>query len=350
MVRLLVKGMRDSRYRPVICCLKELGPKGEEIRNGGTPAYSGLLANRLDPRVLPKLVGLMRRERVRVLYCLDHDDAMFWGRIAAKVVGVPAVVTAIHTYGKWGNRRSVSWPNRMLLPLTHRVVAVAQKQKEYLAAVEGLAADRIDVIPNGIEVERFVGAGDERPSGIKRVSMIAAIRPEKGHEVLLRAAAEVLAEANPVCFWIVGDGPARPSLEALADRLGILDSVSFLGFRRDIPRVLAQTDVAALASYPVVETLPVCLLEAMAAGKPVVATRVGAVEEVVLDAQTGYLVPPGDPSALAQAILALVKDEDLATGFGRAGQARVREHFSAERMVERTQALFDRMLLGTNAN
>ena len=169
------------------------------------------------------------------------------------------------------------------------------------------------------------------------VGIVAALRPEKNHDMFLRVAA-LVHEALPAArFLVVGDGPERARLEALAQSLGIAKVVRFLGTRRDVPEVLSLLDVLVLTSHS--EANPLCLLEAMASEKPVVATRVGSVSETVLDGQTGYLVAPGDCSAMAGRVLELLRDRDRAATIGRTGREQVIAHWSVARMVQGYQDL-----------
>jgi glycosyltransferase involved in cell wall biosynthesis len=168
---------------------------------------------------------------------------------------------------------------------------------------------------------------------------VARFAPQKAHGVLLRALSEV--GSSPIRLLLVGDDPfgnGRREAEALARELSLADRAVFAGIRRDVPALLAASDVFVLASLW--EGLGLVFLEAMAAGLPVVATRVSAVPEVVVDGETGRLVPPGDPVALARAMQDLAGDPERRVRWGRAGAARVRERFGLERMVEETLAVY----------
>ena len=145
-------------------------------------------------------------------------------------------------------------------------------------------------------------------------------------------------------FLIVGDGPGRSELERLARDLCIASNVHFTGFRSDIPELLSVFDVSVLSSYPFVETFPLAILESMAAAKPVVATDVGSLSDMVVQGETGFLVPPDHPEALAQAILLLLKDKTLALKMAEAGRKRVENNFTIERMVFEHEALFERLM------
>jgi glycosyltransferase involved in cell wall biosynthesis len=168
--------------------------------------------------------------------------------------------------------------------------------------------------------------------------------PAKGGAVLLEAAESVLAVFPDTTFVLAGEGPARPEWEALAARLGIAGNVVFAGVRRDMPGVYASFDVLALPSYE--ENMPMCLLEAMAAGTPVIATRVGAVPKLIQPDETGVLIEPGDAVGLAAAILRLLRDPEEARRLGANGQAHAERGFSAATTARRYAALYERALAG----
>jgi glycosyltransferase involved in cell wall biosynthesis len=157
------------------------------------------------------------------------------------------------------------------------------------------------------------------------------LRPEKNHTMFLRVASLVHRRMPVARFLIVGDGPERPMLESLAQQLGVAGVVRFLGTRRDVPKLLSLVDVLLLTSHS--EANPICLLEAMAAGKPVVSTRVGSVTETVLPGQNGFLVDPGDTQGMADRVCELLTDRRRAAEMGRVGREYVVAHGSVDRMV-----------------
>ena len=332
----LVRRMDRERFLPELCCLKRFDPLGavlaEEI-----PAFTGLLAHKYDFKVLGRLARLLRRQRIDAVVTVGTGgDKMFWGRLAGWLAGVPVICSALHSTGLPDH---VELPNRLLAPLTDAFIAVAQPHALHLGAHEGCPAEKIHVIPNGVDVERFhprwpnptlhreLHLDPEAPT----VGIVAALRPEKNHEMFLDVAALIHGKLPTAQFLIVGDGPQRTKLQTLAQDLGIAPSVHFLGTRADVHEVLALLDVVLLTSHS--EANPVCLLEAMASEKPVVATRVGSVGETVLEGRTGYLVTPGDSQQMADRVLELLADRAGAAVMGRAGREAVIAGWSVDRMV-----------------
>ncbi|MEN6452394.1 MAG: glycosyltransferase [Thermoguttaceae bacterium] len=341
----LIRRMDRERFRPELCCLKELDRLGELLARE-TPVFSNLLAGKYDARVLWRLVRLMRRRRIDAVVTVGPGDKMFWGRLAARLAGVPVICSALHSTGMPDH---VELPNRLLASITDAFVAVAESHGCYLAMHEGCPVQKVRVIPNGIDVERFhprwPDAKLQKEFGLDPTApvagIVAALRPVKHHEMFLQAVALVHRAERTARFLIVGDGPERPRLESLADSLGIADAVRFLGTRSDIPELLSLMDVVLLTSH--MEANPVCLLEAMASEKPVVATRVGSVPESVRDGGTGYLVAPGDSQAMADRVLELFADTERAGRMGRAGRESVIAHGSVQRMVNGYEEMIEQI-------
>ncbi len=332
----VVRRMDRERFSPELCCLKRFDRLGEELSRE-VPAFTGLLSQKYDVTVLWRLARLMRRRRVDAVVTVGTGgDKMFWGRLAGWLSGVPVICSALHSTGLPDH---VEFSNRLLAPLTDAFIAVAEPHGRYLAEHEGCPAAKVVVIPNGVDAERF----SPRPPNERLLEelnldpaapvagIVAGLRPEKNHEMFLRVAASVCERLPAARFLVVGDGPERAKLESLAASLGVADAVRFLGTRCDVEEVLSLVDVLLLSSH--MEANPTCVLEAMAAGKPVVATRVGSVAETVLPGKSGYLVGPGDWQAMAAYALELLGDCQRAEEMGRAGRQQAIARWSVDRMV-----------------
>jgi len=346
----IVKRLDKERFRPVVICLKEEGILAEKIIKGGGKIYSCLLRSKYDLWIIPRLISLIKREKIDIVYTLLEGDAMFWGRLSAKIAGVPVIVSSIHSFKTLGGKRGIINPfNKLLLPITHKIITVGQVQKDCLIEEEGIEAGKVVLIHDGVDltlfggkreiiVEEYLGIPDRAPV----VGIVAALHPVKAHEVFLEAAARILEVKPGVHFLIVGDGPRKEELVELSHSLGIASSIHFLGFRLDIPQITSCFDLSVLSSDS--EAFPNVLLEAMAAGKPVVATNVGGCPEIVIPGETGFLAPPRDPEALSRVILTLLKDRKLAEEMGKRGRKRVERFFSVEKMVGEREQLFEDLL------
>jgi glycosyltransferase involved in cell wall biosynthesis len=331
----LVRRMNRERFLPELCCLKHLDTLGEKLAQE-IPAFSGLLTGKYDFKVLGLLKQLLQERRTDAVVTIGPGDKMFWGRLAGWLSGVPVICSALHSTGLPDR---VELPNRLLAPLNDAFIAVAEPHAQYLAKHEGCPAEKIRVIPNGIDTEKFhprwpntslrqqLHLDEKTPT----IGIVAALRPEKNHAMFLDVAARIHRRLPNARFLIIGDGPQRAKLESLAQSLGVGSVVDFLGTRSDVPQLLSILDLVLLTSH--MEANPICLLEAMAMEKPVIATRVGSISQTVLDGRNGFLVAPSDSQKMTDHALQLLADPTLATTMGRAGREEVLAHWSVDRMV-----------------
>lgn len=308
-----------------------------------------------DLAALGALVALVRRLRPHIVHT-HTAKAGTLGRLAARLCRVPVVVHTYHGHVLRGyfspaKTRLFVAIERTLARLTDALVAVSPRVREELLDLGIGRAHRFEVVPLGLDLERFASSEQLRgelrhelgiDATVPLAGIVARLAPIKAHEVLLDAARLLGARPVPPQVVIVGDGERRPALEARAAADGLRGRVHFLGWRADLPRIYADLDVVVLCSRN--EGSPVALIEAMAAGRPVVATRVGGVPDVVTDGETGLLVPQDDPPALAQAIARVLDDGELARRLGAAGRPRAVERFGAARLVRDIDALYARLL------
>jgi L-malate glycosyltransferase len=261
----------------------------------------------------------------------------------ANVFGLPAAAFA-GVDVRIGNRRELVTPDksrtqlacqRLAYSTAHVVVANSFAAAAQLRR-EGVPAHKIRTIPNGIDIDAFAHTREQRP--LRRIVMVANLRVEKGHDTLIEAARPILERYPDVEFWMVGDGPLRSLLEHNVAERGLASRFVFHGQRQDVPALLADSDLFVLPSRT--EAAPNGVLEAMAAGLPCVATRVGGVPEFVDDGVTGRLIDPGQPGALASALLDLIEHPDVAADLGRAARQYVERRFSFDRMVAGFEALY----------
>jgi glycosyltransferase involved in cell wall biosynthesis/O-antigen/teichoic acid export membrane protein len=341
----LVRRLDPLRFSPELCCLKEAGELGEELAHT-IPVHANLLNHKFDVRILGRLTRLLRERQIDALVTVGAGDKMFWGRLAAWRAGVPVVISALHSTG-WPD--GITFLNRRLTPLTDTFVAVADNHAKHLRETEQLPSGRIHMIPNGIDTEKYrpLPQDDQLrhqlniPLTAPLAGIVAVLRPEKNHELFLKVTAQVRREVPDAHFLVIGDGPRRAELETLAGQLGVAQCVHFLGKRSDVVRLLNLLDVFVLCSHN--EANPVSILEALATGKPVVATRVGSIPETVLNGETGYIVEPGSEPEMTRRIVELLVDPGKARRMGSAGRRHVVQNWSIERMVTGYENLIEQL-------
>jgi len=302
---------------------------------------------RWDRSAVAHIRRLIAKHNVDVLHSHGYKTDLY--ALAAAMRNRVALVATSHNWpSKLLSMRIYAALDRLALRMFDKVIVVSDTVARILRN-SGVAMEKVAMIPNGVDLARFRTAIPKLriENGLPKnpvVGFVGRLVPEKGGALLMRAAQHVLSKHPNVTFVLVGEGPAAAEWKTLASELGISKNVIFAGARDDIPQVYASFDMVVLPSL--VEAMPMCLLEAMAAGRPVIATRVGAVPRLILDSQTGLLLQPGVTSALAMAIIRLLESPDLACRLGENGRARVAQHFSAEVMAKRYIAMYDQVLVG----
>ncbi len=343
----VVSRLDRRRFAPMVCALSPRGGLRRAVEAAGVPVFDGGLRGTLRGgsglRVLWRLVRLFRRERVQVAHAyLFHPNVL--AAVAARLAGVPAVVVSKRSLDRY--RRAARWACRLGNALADRVAVNAEAVGRFVREEERCPAGKMVLIPNGVGEDVLGSRGDREsarqligipPSDVV-VGAVSRLAWKKGIEHLLEAVPQVRDTVAAVHFVIVGEGPLRSRLEARANELGVSGQVRFLGARRDVLDLLPAFDVFVLPS--VVEGMSNALLEAMGVGLPVVATDVGGNSEVVVNGESGFLVPPADASALAAAITKLLQAPELAGGMGRAGRQRVAEQYGESAMLRQLEDLY----------
>lgn len=328
---------------------------GLKIRNLGMKQSWGNPVTKLlrACRGIMLLLALMQREHPDVLQTYSHYSNIL-GPILGFVAGIPVRVSS--------QRMSLPGAPKWLLKLdrwvansrmTIKMVAVSEKTRRFCIEREGIRADKTVTIPNGIDLKEFDGLSDASSrkeirkklgvaNNVPIVIIVARLHQQKGHKYLFESIPFVLKKAPTTHFILVGDGALRAHLEADVATRRLHKSVRFLGVRSDVPALLGASDCFVLPSLW--EGMPNCVLEAMAAKIPVIATDVDGTVEVLEDGITGLLVPPRDHQALRRCIVDILTDSALAQSLGRAGRHRVETTFSLERMIDGFSNLYDNLL------
>jgi glycosyltransferase involved in cell wall biosynthesis len=322
-----------------VVCLRHLGGLGERLAAQGLTIHNLGCEELPKVRTLTRLARLLSNLRPAVLHT-HNPTPHFFGCFAARLSGVPVL---IHT--KHGRNYPHKWRavlgNRLATSLTDCVVPVSDASARVARDIEHVPRRKLLVIRNGIDPSEFPTPDLEAESECRAIH-VGRLIPLKDQFTLLRATRLVVDAAAEFRLDIVGDGPAREELNALAAELRLTNHVRFLGLRKDVRTLLPSAEFFVLCSWS--EGLSISILEAMAAGLPVVATDVGGNREIVAEGRTGFLVPAKSPNALARAMLELHHNPALLRRMGQAARARIEQEFNLNRVVARYEELYTRLL------
>ncbi|GAB4490892.1 MAG: glycosyltransferase [Thermodesulfovibrionales bacterium] len=347
----LLREYDRSVVDPFFCSLGPSGEIGSELERLGIPfaALGRGRSHRVSPGIVFELARLMKRLRIQVVRTHKYR-ANLYGRLAALIAGVPVRIASLHGNYRKDRRIERRIVNRLLAPATDRFVAVSDSIRDDIARYDAIDPSRILVIRNGVDTERF------RPMEVRQalrrefapaedafvIGSLGRFVSAKGFEYLIDAAARLAPSLPGFVVVIVGEGSHREKIAARAASLGIGGRLVFPGMRRDIPEVLNALDVFVMPS--IAEGLPNALLEAMSCARPIVATAVGGIPEVLRDGKNGLLVQPGDAGALADAVSRMLRDRVFAEACGQAARQDVLARHSIRATARTWETLYRRLL------
>jgi glycosyltransferase involved in cell wall biosynthesis len=341
-----------ARFDLRVVCMRPDGPLAARYAAAGIPVAAFPIRSLYGASAVRqglRLARFVRSNRIAILHAHDIYSNAFavpWGRLAG--------AKTIASRRWWEGFQTPAWQvtSRLSYRVAHAVLANSENIARRLIDVERVASERVTVVPNFLDDHAFQRPGPDEFAALRRefclesaapiIGIVANLLPVKDHATLLRAAAILRPRWPRLRVVLVGDGPCRPALEPLARQLGIADAVVFAGRRPSLPNLQHLFDVSVLCSIS--EGLPNSILEAMAAARPVVATRVGAVADAVREGETGLLVSAGDESQLAAAIDALSADSVYAARMGSKGAARARTRYSASAALTALESLYGRLV------
>ena len=301
------------------------------------------------PSAILSLRALLARHRPDILQVNSSRDSWIGAVASRLLVPRPKLLRIRHISAPLNRNLMTRLLYRHLFDMV--VVTGGEKTKRELVERDGLAADRIAAFPIGLDVEYFRPAAAEPdlrmeldvPGGHLLVGLVSYLRSYKGHEYFIEAARILASNRDDVTFVIVGEGPEEQSIRTMIGHLRLERRIRMLGFRDDLLNVLRSLDVFAIPSVEG-DTIPQVLMQALAVGIPVVSTTVGSIPDVVIEGQTGFVVPPRDARALAERIAALLDDSALRARMGAQGRSLVERSYSLERMLDRLEWVYDRLL------
>jgi glycosyltransferase involved in cell wall biosynthesis len=357
----------SSRFKSTVCLYRDLGIFADRLKDAGyqvvflrkdilTRFFPDVPRIVLTPLLLIesfvfiiRLASLMRNLKVQILHS-HMFSANLWGRLASLLAVSPKVITTEHNVNGRFSDLKHSLMNRILLPVSDRIVAVSDAVAETVVNLQRPPAKKLVVIRNGIrmeDIEKYRKSNinpqySHMPGEKPIIVSVGRLVPQKRHDLLLEAL-RICAD-NKIKFscWIIGDGPERSNLENRAKQLNLSDIVFFLGERSDVRELLHYVDMVVNTSDK--EGLPISLLEAMAARLPVLAADVGGNREVIQTGETGMLVEPGNIKAIADGILKLLQNSELAKNISQIGYEKVKKYYSIEVVAKEWEKLYEEVL------
>lgn len=331
----------SSRFRPSVCALDLDGDLAKELEREKID-HVVLHRKGLKLDIFRRLYRLIRKNRINVLHT-HHFTQLFYAALPARWAGARIIHTEHEFFSYLGN----GFSRTLIRPLSRfcdRMTVVGPEISDYFVRTIGLPEQRVMVVPNGVDIPKFdydrEAARAElglNPRDIV-IGTVGRLESEKDQATLLEAFRQVKGEGRPVRLLIVGDGRMAEELKSHAARIGVSDRTLFLGYRRDIPKLLAAMDVFVLSSIR--EGLPISLIEAMAARRPVVASDIGSIKDLVQDGRNGILVSPRDAAAFGKVLQRLVETTELRERLGEAGRRTVETSFSLPAMIRTYENLY----------
>jgi glycosyltransferase involved in cell wall biosynthesis len=348
----LLKYGDRRRFQLEAATLHGRGHYWDRYRSLGVPVYS-LSPHKAVPLYIPRLLSLLRREHYDLVHCHLIASNLI-AKPLAVLAGTPVRFNHDQTNDIYRQRQKLrQWADRVANAITQHVIAVSTSTRNFLVEVEKVPARKVSVVYNAVDLDHFSPCRDpERRAFLRKkwglpldapvVAGIGRLRSQKNFPLFLTVASEVLRKTPGAHFVMAGDGPDEAVLKNLARDLGVAERVHFLGYVKDIREVYPAVDVFCLTSH--FEGTPLTVLEAMAMGVPVVASRVDGTEEVLEDGLDGFLVAPGHRDLFAERVGRLLQDRTLASGMREEAWKKVRTRFSAEEMVHQVEGLYSRYL------
>ena len=341
----------QNRFNVTVCVLRAKGKLGKELERQFVREGHNIMffeRGRFNPLTLKDFLGVIKDQKIEVMHVHGYGASNF-GRLAGIITGIPIIV---HSHD---DDRNYPWYQRLadllLCKFTNRAIAASGSVRDSCIMKRNISQDRVVVMHNGIPTEKFIMPPldeIEKEKGrwgisltSKVVGAVARLREEKGIEYMLRGVKNVLAVFPETVFVIVGDGALREQLEVLSKKLEIEDKTLFCGYLEDVTSIMSIFDIVVMPSLT--EGSPLALMEAFAMGKPIIATNVGGIKEILNDGKTGLLVPSKDPESLASKITYLLDNEQEAARLGTNAHEESKD-YNISHYMRRLEKLYDEVI------
>ncbi len=337
----LVQCIDKNKFTPEVGCLKGEGVVGKKLEACGIKVKYFHIEKPWHIYKLANVISFLRQGHFNILHSyLFHANIV--GRICGKLSGIPIILSSIRVCEQ--ERRYHLWMDRITNWMVNLEICVSKKVKNFTIEKANIPEHKLEVIENGIPysfLDAITSCRNKKSHSLV-VGTVARLSEQKGIKYLLYAAKRVTEQFSDITFTIVGKGPLASQLKELSIKLGISSKVKFLGFRNDIPELLSVIDIFVLPSLW--EGMPNVVLEAMSAGKPVIATDTGGSKDIIDNGINGVLVEPGNSEALAEAILKLLEDPVQRQRLGESAREKIKERFPIDKMVSKTEQVYNKFL------
>jgi glycosyltransferase involved in cell wall biosynthesis len=338
-----------ERFSPMVWTTRpSSGPLLERLRTSDVPVYSLGRTKAWQLWEWMPFLRFLQTERVDVVHAHGFGSNL-WATVWGRVARVPVVIAHEHTWSFEGEPLRKFLDRNLIAAHADVLLAVSHEDRRRMREIEGIPDERTRYVANGLPPLPAPSGADLRTelgiaSDAPVIGGVGVLRKQKGLDLLLQAVPRLVREFPDLRVLLAGGGPPahRTALEAQAEALGVRDAVLFLGLRTDVADVLATLDVAVSSSR--FEGTPLAIMEYMAAGKPIVATRVGGVPDLIEEGKSGVLVPPGDPSALADGIARVLRDPEYARNLAATARARQQRRFDIDVMVTQLEDLYESLV------
>ncbi len=342
----LVTGLDKEKYDICVGYFEGNGELKKEFQESGIETKKFRFSGFWDIRIWWRLYQDMKANRYDIVHTHGFK-ADLWGAIAGRLSGVPTIISTIHNQEQYLKNPIIGLLEKWIIaPIDDTIIVVSEGVKRFLIKTSGVSEEKIRKIYYGInpedtkvdkgkDIREELGINNDAPL----IGCIGRLVEQKGHKYLIRAAGKVIEEFPEAKFLVAGKGKLEKNLKKLARKINLNSNIIFTGFRTDIYSIIDQLDLIVMPSLW--EGFGLIFLEAMALGKPIIATDVGGIPEVVKDKETGILISARDPEALAEAIIHLLKNDSLAARMGERGKLTIRERFPLSKMVKDTDLIYN---------
>ncbi|MEW6066683.1 MAG: glycosyltransferase [Nitrospirota bacterium] len=347
---LVLRKYDRTKFCPFVCCLSDKDTIGKEIEtNGIEVVYLNRLKHKFDWKIVKDIYKLIQLWNIKIVRTHQYH-ANLYGRLAAWLARVPCIVASVHnvyTIDKKIHRRII---NKCFAGFTDKIIAVSNAVKRDIIRYDRVPEDKIMVIYNGKEIDSFLNIKENIRTElgispeIPVIGTVGRLTPQKGQKYLIEAISKLKNKFPGMVLLIAGDGPLKQKLEKYSEMLGLSEDIKFLGTRRDIPAILSAMDIFVLPS--IWEGLCNALIEAMAAGKPIIATDIQPNKEIISSERLGMLIPPENSDAIASSIELLLNNKGIAENMRELSRKKVALDYNINTSIQKYESLFEEILKG----